>query len=216
MSKSVAVMVAGLPAVRPSPSQPSSPSRFRARPGPRATAAFRQTACELQYSTCKQTARADYQFCRNASEEELPPALEPAAAELPQEQPEPMRQLDSGYPVQRMTEGVGKSLALVSPIADIRPSRWSPFILRRALGQSHRRCCSPSATARLIPVAHCEFPVNQRTRPQLRPPMYEANRPSKHTRKLMTKLLAVMLTGLFAAGAYAQNARLAHRRSNNR
>ena len=27
-----------------------------------------QTACELQYSTCKQTARADYQFCRNASE----------------------------------------------------------------------------------------------------------------------------------------------------
>ena len=27
-----------------------------------------QTSCELQYSTCKQTARADYQFCKNASE----------------------------------------------------------------------------------------------------------------------------------------------------
>jgi len=26
-----------------------------------------QTSCELQYSTCKQTARADYQFCKNAS-----------------------------------------------------------------------------------------------------------------------------------------------------
>jgi len=27
-----------------------------------------QTACELQFSTCKQTANADYQFCKNASE----------------------------------------------------------------------------------------------------------------------------------------------------
>jgi hypothetical protein len=27
-----------------------------------------QTACELQFSTCKQTAKADYQFCKNASE----------------------------------------------------------------------------------------------------------------------------------------------------
>lgn len=24
-----------------------------------------QTSCELKYSTCKQTARADYQFCKN-------------------------------------------------------------------------------------------------------------------------------------------------------
>ena len=34
-----------------------------------------QTACELQYSTCKQTARADYQFCRNASEKNCRPRL---------------------------------------------------------------------------------------------------------------------------------------------
>lgn len=27
-----------------------------------------QTPCELRYSTCKQTAKADYQFCKNASE----------------------------------------------------------------------------------------------------------------------------------------------------
>jgi len=27
-----------------------------------------QTRCSLQYSTCKQTANADYQFCKNASE----------------------------------------------------------------------------------------------------------------------------------------------------
>lgn len=27
-----------------------------------------QTSCELQFSTCKQTANADYQFCKNASE----------------------------------------------------------------------------------------------------------------------------------------------------
>ncbi len=27
-----------------------------------------QTPCELQFSTCKQTANADYQFCKNASE----------------------------------------------------------------------------------------------------------------------------------------------------
>ena len=27
-----------------------------------------QTPCELQYSTCKQTANADYQFCVQASE----------------------------------------------------------------------------------------------------------------------------------------------------
>ena len=27
-----------------------------------------QTRCELQFSTCKQTANADYQFCKNASE----------------------------------------------------------------------------------------------------------------------------------------------------
>ncbi|RZL89414.1 MAG: hypothetical protein EOP82_19680 [Variovorax sp.] len=27
-----------------------------------------QTKCELQYSTCKQTANADYQFCKTASE----------------------------------------------------------------------------------------------------------------------------------------------------
>jgi len=28
-----------------------------------------QTPCELQYSTCKQTAHADYQFCVQASEQ---------------------------------------------------------------------------------------------------------------------------------------------------
>jgi hypothetical protein len=27
-----------------------------------------QTSCELRYSTCKQTAKADYQFCKNASQ----------------------------------------------------------------------------------------------------------------------------------------------------
>ncbi|MDM0113676.1 hypothetical protein QTI66_16070 [Variovorax sp. J22R133] len=28
-----------------------------------------QTPCELQYSTCKQTAHADYQFCKQASQQ---------------------------------------------------------------------------------------------------------------------------------------------------
>lgn len=28
-----------------------------------------QTSCELQFSTCKQTAHADYQFCVQASEQ---------------------------------------------------------------------------------------------------------------------------------------------------
>ena len=37
-----------------------------------------QTACELQYSTCKQTARADFQFCRNASEKNCRPRLNKA------------------------------------------------------------------------------------------------------------------------------------------
>jgi hypothetical protein len=37
-----------------------------------------QTACELQYSTCKQTARADFQFCKNASEKNCRPRLNKA------------------------------------------------------------------------------------------------------------------------------------------
>lgn len=37
-----------------------------------------QTPCELQYSTCKQTARADYQFCKNASEKNCRPRLNKA------------------------------------------------------------------------------------------------------------------------------------------
>ena len=37
-----------------------------------------QTVCELQYSTCKQTARADFQFCRNASEKNCRPRLNKA------------------------------------------------------------------------------------------------------------------------------------------
>ena len=31
-----------------------------------------QTACELSFSTCKQTARADYQFCRNLPQSSTP------------------------------------------------------------------------------------------------------------------------------------------------
>lgn len=37
-----------------------------------------QTACELQYSTCKQTVRADYQFCKTASEKNCRPKLNAA------------------------------------------------------------------------------------------------------------------------------------------
>lgn len=37
-----------------------------------------QTACELQYSTCKQTARADYQFCKTASEKNCKPQRDAA------------------------------------------------------------------------------------------------------------------------------------------
>lgn len=37
-----------------------------------------QTPCELQYSTCKQTARADFQFCQNASEKNCRPRLNKA------------------------------------------------------------------------------------------------------------------------------------------
>ena len=37
-----------------------------------------QTACDLQYSTCKRTARADFQFCRNASEKNCRPPLNKA------------------------------------------------------------------------------------------------------------------------------------------
>lgn len=37
-----------------------------------------QTACGLQHSTCKQTARADYQFCKNASERNCRPRLNKA------------------------------------------------------------------------------------------------------------------------------------------
>ncbi|MDM0066096.1 hypothetical protein [Variovorax sp. J31P207] len=67
MSKSVAVMVAALPAV--------GRLAFAAVVAVSLAGLARaqgdggsQTACELQYSTCKQTARADYQFCRTASE----------------------------------------------------------------------------------------------------------------------------------------------------
>ena len=82
--------------------------------------------------------------------EELPPALEPVAAEL-QEQPKPMRQLDSGYPVQRMTEGVGKSLPwsrrspIFAPAVGLRSSSDGPLV--RAIAD-----VAPSAMARLIPV----------------------------------------------------------------
>ena len=67
MSKSVAVMVAGLPAVRRfafAAVVAVSLSGLARAQGDGGS----QTACELQHSTCKQTARADYQFCRNASE----------------------------------------------------------------------------------------------------------------------------------------------------
>ena len=37
-----------------------------------------QTRCELQYSTCKQTAKADYQFCKTASEKNCRPRLDKA------------------------------------------------------------------------------------------------------------------------------------------
>ncbi|MGJ7510533.1 hypothetical protein [Variovorax sp. GT1P44] len=37
-----------------------------------------QTPCELQYSTCKQTARADYQFCKTAKEKSCRPSLDKA------------------------------------------------------------------------------------------------------------------------------------------
>ncbi|MDM0107910.1 hypothetical protein QTH97_23385 [Variovorax sp. J22R24] len=37
-----------------------------------------QTPCELRFSTCKQTARADYQFCKNAKEKNCRPRLDDA------------------------------------------------------------------------------------------------------------------------------------------
>ena len=37
-----------------------------------------QTACELQFSTCKQTAKADYQFCKNAKGKSCRPNLNDA------------------------------------------------------------------------------------------------------------------------------------------
>ena len=37
-----------------------------------------QTQCELEFSTCTQTARADYQFCLNASENNCQERLDTA------------------------------------------------------------------------------------------------------------------------------------------
>ena len=37
-----------------------------------------QTPCELRYSTCKQTAKADYQFCKNAKGKSCRPNLNDA------------------------------------------------------------------------------------------------------------------------------------------